>query len=130
MVLLSECHRRASLVAARSSNKVSLKVEDVAQHGYAIDRASVRQRKSGRPVKFEITEQSRQAVDACLTSIGKKPGDLQGPAKQVPRCRLKQTLAPANFLVLRQSAGSLPADRAAHSRGPKRSRCSCRPRSP
>ena len=31
---------------------VSLKVEDVAPHGYTIDRATVRQRKTGRPVNF------------------------------------------------------------------------------
>ena len=41
----------------RGCDVVRLKVEDVAPHGYAIDRATVRQRKTGRPVKFEITEQ-------------------------------------------------------------------------
>ena len=39
----------------RGCDVVSLKVEDVAPHGYAIDRATVRQRKTGRPVKFERT---------------------------------------------------------------------------
>ena len=43
----------------RGCDVVSLKVEDVAPHGYAIDRATVRQRKTGRPVKFEIPEQTR-----------------------------------------------------------------------
>jgi integrase len=55
---------------------VSLKVEDVAPHGYAIDRATVRQGKTGRPVKFEITEQTRQAIDAHLKTNRKKPGDF------------------------------------------------------
>jgi hypothetical protein len=32
---------------------MALKVEDVAPHGYTIDRATVRQKKTGRPVKFE-----------------------------------------------------------------------------
>ena len=40
----------------RGCDLVGLKVEDVAPHGYAIDRATIRQRKTGRPVKFEITE--------------------------------------------------------------------------
>src|ERR1043166_3136552 len=31
--------------------------------GYALDRATLRQRKIGRPVKFEITVQTRQAID-------------------------------------------------------------------
>jgi integrase len=59
----------------RGCDIVSLKVEDVAPHGYAIDRATVRQRKTGRPVKFEITEQARQSLDDYLMATGKKPGD-------------------------------------------------------
>lgn len=59
----------------RGCDVVRLKVEDVAPHGYAIDRATVRQRKTGRPVKFEITEQTRQAVDVYLASQRKKLGD-------------------------------------------------------
>jgi hypothetical protein len=51
----------------RGCDVVSLRVEDVAPHGYAIDRATVRQRKTGRPVKFELTEQTRQAIDVLLT---------------------------------------------------------------
>jgi len=37
----------------RGCDVVALKVEDVAPNGYAIDRARVRQKKTGRPVKFE-----------------------------------------------------------------------------
>ena len=51
----------------RGCDVVSLKKTDVAPHGYAADRASVRQRKTGRPVRFEITEQTRQAVDDYLS---------------------------------------------------------------
>jgi integrase len=36
-------------------------------HGYAVDRASVRQRKTGKAVRFEITEQTRQAIDDHLS---------------------------------------------------------------
>ncbi len=60
----------------RGCDVVSLKVEDVAPHGYAIDRAMVRQRKTGRPVKFEITEQTRQAVDDYLKATHKAPGEF------------------------------------------------------
>jgi len=42
---------------------VALKVDDVAPRGYAIDRATVRQKKTGRPVKFELTDQTREAID-------------------------------------------------------------------
>jgi integrase-like protein len=60
----------------RSCDVVALKVEDVAPNGYAIDRATVRQRKTGRPVKFELTEQTRQAIDDYLKTLGKKSGDF------------------------------------------------------
>lgn len=60
----------------RGCDVVSLRVEDVAPHGHAIDRATVRQRKTGRPVKFEITEQTRQAVDDYLKVSEKRPGDI------------------------------------------------------
>jgi len=52
----------------RGCDLVSLKVEYVAPHGYAIDRATIRQSKTGRPVKFEITEQTRQAIDDHLSA--------------------------------------------------------------
>jgi integrase len=54
----------------RGCDVVSLKVVDVAPNGYSVDRASVRQRKTGRPVRFEITEQTRQAVDDHLSQRG------------------------------------------------------------
>jgi integrase len=60
----------------RGCDIVALKVEDVAPNGYAIDRATVRQRKTGRPVKFELTDQTRQAVDGYLKAAGKEPGEF------------------------------------------------------
>jgi hypothetical protein len=47
---------------------------DVAPNGYAIDRAMVRQKKTGRPVRFELTEHTRQAVDENLRSVDRKSG--------------------------------------------------------
>src|SRR5580658_495252 len=46
----------------RGCDVVALKVEDVAPNGYSTDRATVRQKRTGRPVRFELTEQTRQAV--------------------------------------------------------------------
>jgi len=54
----------------------ALKVDDVAPNGYAVDRATVRQKKTGRPVRFELTEQTRQAVDDYLRLARKKPGQF------------------------------------------------------
>src|SRR5262245_35446953 len=57
----------------RGCDVVALKVDDVAPSGYAVYRASVRQKKTGRPVKFELTEPTRQAVDDHVRVSGKKP---------------------------------------------------------
>ena len=59
----------------RGCDVVAIRVADVAPNGHAIERASVRQRKTGRPVRFELTEQTRQAIDEYLRATGKKPGD-------------------------------------------------------
>ena len=48
----------------------------VAPNGYTVERATVRQRKTGRPVKFELTEQTRQAIEDYLQASGKKPGEF------------------------------------------------------
>jgi hypothetical protein len=56
----------------RGCDVVAIKVEDVALHGYSADRATVRQRKTGRPVRFELTEQTRQAIDDYVRVTNKK----------------------------------------------------------
>ena len=40
-----------------------VRVEDVALSDYSMDGASIRQKKTGRPVRFELTDQTRQAID-------------------------------------------------------------------
>ena len=52
---------------------VALKVEDIAPNGYSVGRATIRQKKTGQPVRFELTEQTRQAVDDYLRAADKKP---------------------------------------------------------
>ena len=60
----------------RGCDVVALRVEDVAPTGYAIDRATVRQRKTGRPVKFELTDHTRQSLDDHLRAGRKKLGEF------------------------------------------------------
>jgi len=60
----------------RGCDVVALKVEDVAPSGYAVDRATVRQRKTSRPVRFELTEQTRQALDDYIKVAGRKTGEF------------------------------------------------------
>ena len=56
----------------RGCDVVAIKVEDIAASGYAADRATVRQKKTGRPVRFELSEQNRQAVDDLFESRQQK----------------------------------------------------------
>ena len=60
----------------RGCDVVAVKVDDVAPNGCAIDRATVRQKKTGRPVKFELTEQTRQALDNYLRVARRRPGEF------------------------------------------------------
>jgi integrase len=60
----------------RGCDVVAMRVEDVAAGGYAADRATVRQRKTGRPVRFELSEQTRQAVDDYQKATGKRPAEF------------------------------------------------------
>ena len=55
---------------------VAVRVDDVAPNGYTLDRATVRQKKTGRPVRFELTEQTRLALDEYLRATGRKAGDF------------------------------------------------------
>jgi integrase len=59
----------------RGCDLVALRVDDVAPHGYAKDRANVRQRKTGRPVRFELTEPTREALDNYLRMTKYKAGE-------------------------------------------------------
>ena len=60
----------------RGCDVVAIRVEDVAPNGYTLDRATVRLRKTGRLVRFEITEQTRQAIDDYLKLKGRRPGQF------------------------------------------------------
>ena len=66
----------------RGCDLVSLRVQDVAPHGYAIERATVRQKKTRRLVRFELTEHTRLAIDEYLAARRRRPA---------PRLVLRQT---------------------------------------
>jgi integrase len=68
----------------RACDVVAFKVEDVAPNGYAADRATVRRRKTGLPVRFELTEHTRQAVDDYLRTARKKPGEFMFGGRRGP----------------------------------------------
>ena len=60
----------------RGCDVVAVRVDDVAPNGYTLDRATVRQKKTGRPVRFELTEQTRSAIDEHLRIEGRRSGQF------------------------------------------------------
>ena len=70
----------------RGCDVVALRVEDVAPNGYSIERATVRQKKTGLPVKFELTEQTRQAIDEYMKAACIRPGAYLFPSRRKHDC--------------------------------------------
>src|SRR5246500_1921050 len=68
----------------RGCDVVAIRVEDIAAGGYTADRATVRQKKTGHPVRFELSEQTRQAVDDYLNITGKRPGEFLFTGRRDP----------------------------------------------
>jgi integrase len=69
----------------RGCDVVAIRVEDVAASGYTADRATIRQTKTGRPVRFELSEQTRQAIDAYLKATSKRPGEFLFTGRRGPQ---------------------------------------------
>jgi integrase len=63
-------------IKLRGCDVVAMRVDDVAPNGYTLDRATIRQKKTGRPVRFELIEQTRQAIDEYLRLNGRRPGEF------------------------------------------------------
>ena len=60
----------------RACDLVKLRVSDVSHSGQMASRAIVMQQKTGRPVQFEITQSTREAVQAWITHAELKQSDF------------------------------------------------------
>ena len=65
----------------RGCDLVRLRVNDVCVGGQIRDRATVIQQKTGRPVQFEITEQTRAAIRDWLADTGPASGRYLFPSR-------------------------------------------------
>jgi integrase len=107
----------------RGCDVIAIRVEDVAASGYTADRATVRQKKTGRLVRFELSEQTRQAIDDYLKAANKRPGEFLFTGRRgdlapicAPRFRLdwQRWTGPKavrdTFTATHESYPDLPAD--------------------
>ena len=65
----------------RGCDLVALRVKDVAQGSQVAARAIVMQRKTQRPVQFEITEQTRDAITTWIAKAQLKPEQCLFPSR-------------------------------------------------
>jgi integrase len=65
----------------RSCDLVRLRVRDVTHGDQVANRAIVMQQKTGRPVQFEITEQTRECVAAWIRCPSRRPGEYLFPSR-------------------------------------------------
>jgi integrase len=65
----------------RGCDIVALRVDDVELSGRVRPRTTVMQKKTGRPVQFEIMEQTRSAVQDWISRADRKPGDYLFPSR-------------------------------------------------
>ncbi len=65
----------------RGCDLVPLRVFDVAHGGRALSRATVVQSKTGRPVCFELTAQTRETVEAWIATRRLSVGDHRFPSR-------------------------------------------------
>ena len=77
-VALFDCAIDAKL---RGCDLVKLRVSDVAPGGSLRQRVTVIQQKTGRPVPFEITEPTREALSAWLALRGRRDDDWLFPSR-------------------------------------------------
>ena len=64
----------------RGCDLVRLTIDDVVGGGRVRDRATVIQKKTGRPVQFEVTEQTRRAIGEWLAEFEAGRADICSPA--------------------------------------------------
>ena len=91
----------------RGCDVVAVRVDDVAPSGYSTDRATIRQKKTGRPVRFELTDQTRMAIDDYLRLTNRKPGQFLFAGRGDRAC-LTTGNTPVSSRNGWQASGSIP----------------------
>jgi integrase len=66
----------------RSCDLVALRVDDISFGGRVKSRAVIIQKKTKRPVQFELTEQTRDSVSAWIQKAARRSGDCLFPSRR------------------------------------------------
>ncbi|WP_294542191.1 tyrosine-type recombinase/integrase [uncultured Rhodoblastus sp.] len=76
----------------RGCDLVRLKIDDLCIGGHLRDRATIIQKKTGRPVQFELTEQTRASVEDWLAMLKIRDGRFLFPSRvhQEPHISTRQ----------------------------------------
>ncbi|WP_210395677.1 tyrosine-type recombinase/integrase [Motiliproteus sediminis] len=72
----------------RGCDLVSLRVRDIARGGDVATRAIITQHKTGNPVQFEITEQTRESLTEWIAARQLSPTDYIFPSRKVAGAHL------------------------------------------
>ena len=74
----------------RACDLMSLRVADIAQGVRVQPRARIVQQKTGRPVRFEITEPTRQSVEQWIAAAALRPPDFLWPSRIIKASHLSR----------------------------------------
>ena len=99
----------------RACDLVRLRVSDVWARDRANFRAIIRQKKTGRPVQFEITEQTRDAISRWIWLYGHAPEDYLFPSRRKPSWHLSSRQYARLVADWVNSIGLNPANYGTHS---------------
>ena len=127
----------------RGCDVVAIRVEDIAAGGYTADRATVRKKKTGHPVRFELSEQTRRSHHDYLKAANKRPGEFlftargganaamstRQYARLVSRVNWERRVRPEAFWDTLAKAHEGYFDLSAHRQSTPSSSCSGIPRS-
>lgn len=92
----------------RGCDLVRLRVNDISQSGAIQPRAQIVQQKTHRPVSFEITEQTKEAVNVWITEAELKPWDFLFPSAD-------RTFAPSFYSPVRSACEAMGGEHWARS---------------
>ena len=89
----------------RGCDLVRLQVDDVSVGVRVCDRATIVQEKTGRPVQFEITEQTRAAIQAWLADIRNRDTRYLFPSRVRTQRTCRPGSIPGSFILGSRALG-------------------------